>query len=314
MYVVNDLHGDPTLVKQVADTIAKLPRGETLILNGDCIGSRGPVMNRIVKLYYEVIRDEALERDLFCAIADIIGKEPKIPPWWIYDTVHSGIFLKLVSNRYKKFRELALHEQFDVLEETLGPLSMAAESSGVSLIYLPGNGEIVLDDLSTKDITVERSVHPAERYYQILAKRGCFADYGVKYIPYAHLLAEDVALISVNLLDLEDWEFDYMLQSHGLVNRKISKVIVHYPPVLSPVHKAFPFWMPNNTDIRRQAALRKILELRLQLSERAKVYFGHVCLSTADSRMGSFPDTMNLSLSERPYRSIWVKPGTVLKI
>ena len=176
MYIVNDLHGDPGLVEQTAKAIGELPRGETLVLNGDCVGSRGPVMNRIARLYYEVRRGETPEKALLNAVAEVIGREPKIPPWWIKESVHSGVFLKLVANRYKAFHDLAMREQFNVLCTTLQPLSMAAQYNDVKLIYLPGNGEIVLDDIITKDITRDRTVELGDRYYQLMARRGCFKD------------------------------------------------------------------------------------------------------------------------------------------
>ena len=134
------------------------------------------------------------------------------------------------------------------------------------------------------------------------------------YVPYARLLKGNVALLSTHLLDMDSESIDYLLKSHLLADGEISKVIVHYPPVFATTMKELWFWTPNEADRARMNVLRQILELRLRLKKDAKVYFGHVCLGADDDRMSNFPGTLDLSVRGRGYKSIWVKPGTVLRI
>ncbi len=62
-------------------------------------------------------------------------------------------------------------------------------------MYLPGNGEIVLDDFVVDDITVEKAVDPDNRFYQQPADDGYFLEFGVNYVKYAHVLPDDALLL-----------------------------------------------------------------------------------------------------------------------
>ena len=311
MYVVNDLHGAPALIEKTVHAIEGLKPDDVLVINGDGAGSRVPIMNRIVKIYYEVRRGETEMKVLLNSVAEVIGEPPVIPQEWIYETVHAGIFRKLLAERYRAFAECAKKELQEVIEQTLAPLSRAAANTGVKIIYLPGNGEIVTDDFMTDDITIERTVHPTNRFYQKIASEGFFTRFDMTYVPYIKRLTSDTVLIGTNLLDLDESSINYHLESHGLLNATISKVIVHYPPAIAPIGGAFSFWSPNKTDVQRAAALENILG-RLAFGSDAVIYFGHIHLGAYDPRMNPYPETMGFRVKDR--RCVWVKPGTVIKI
>ncbi len=107
MYVVNDLHGAPALIDKTARAIKGLKFDDVLVVNGDGAGSRGSIMNGIVKIYYEVRRGETEWRVLLDSIAEVIGETPIIPQEWVYETVHAGIFRKLLAERYARFADCA---------------------------------------------------------------------------------------------------------------------------------------------------------------------------------------------------------------
>ena len=311
MYVVNDLHGAPALIDKTVRAIKELKFDDVLIINGDGAGSRGPIMNRIVKIYYEVRRGETEMKVLLDSIAEVIGETPIIPQEWVYETVHAGIFRKLLAERYAAFAKCAKKELQEVIEQTLIPLSQAAIDAGVKIIYLPGNGEIVTDDFTTEDIKVEHTVHPTNRFYQKIAREGFFSRFDVTYVPYIKRMTGGTVLIGTNMLDLDESSVYYHLESHGLLDTTVSKVIVHYPPAIAPIGGAFSFWSPNKTDIQRADALERILN-RLTLDENAVIYFGHIHLGANDSRMNPYPETMGFRVKGR--RCVWVKPGTVIRI
>ena len=58
IYVVNDMHGNKRLVDGVVSQMQGLHPDDTLIINGDGAGARGPIMNNLVKIFYEVRRKE----------------------------------------------------------------------------------------------------------------------------------------------------------------------------------------------------------------------------------------------------------------
>ena len=70
-------------------------------------------------------------------VKEIIGEKPEIEKAWIYDTVHAGLFRKLLADRYEKFADCLRQELLDVLDETLRPISEAAKAHQVRVLYLP---------------------------------------------------------------------------------------------------------------------------------------------------------------------------------
>ena len=312
IYVVNDLHGAKKLITKTTDAMSWLKPGDILIVNGDGAGARGPIMNQIVKIFYEVRRGETDQSVLMEEISKVIGEWPEIPPEWIYVSVHAGVFRKLMANKYPKFEACMRKEATDVLEETLCPLSEAAAKYGVQIVYVPGNGEIVPDDFVVDDITTEQTVAPEERFYQKLAKTDYFEKFGVLYVPYVRVLpADKVLLLSTHLLDLPEEAVDEILFEAGVYGKQFNKVLVHYPPAISPIGGAFDFWTPNKSDLQRTEMLGKILA-KLQLAEDAAVYFGHIHLGANDARMDRYPDSM--TFMDKMRSNVWVKPGTVVKI
>ncbi|MBR5389103.1 hypothetical protein IK146_00890 [Candidatus Saccharibacteria bacterium] len=319
LYVVNDLHGSPRLIRKTVDAINNLQQGDTLIINGDGAGARGPVMNSIVKTYYEVRRGETDEQALLDGLQVIIGERPDIPPEWIYQAVHAGMFRKLMAERYEKFADIMQKELEDVIDETLRPISEAALDKGVKVFYLPGNGEIVPQDFDTSDITTEQTVEPDKRYYQQRAKRDYFWHmYNIEYVPYLTRIPEEKALlISTHLLDMDDKSIHDLLDKHCLltgttgVKISFSKVIVHYPPAIAPIGRVFDFWTPNKSDIHRVEKLNKILGM-IPVTKNAKECFGHIHLGDQDQRMDRYPAFMGFEFGTRT--CVWVKPGTLFEI
>lgn len=311
IYIANDLHGVSHLISGVVAAISKMGEGDILIINGDGAGARGPIMNNVVKLYYEVRRGETEAKDLFSAVGEIIGEEPDIPQQWIYHSAHAGIFRKLLSDKYPKF-EACMHEELNaVISDTVSRISEAASAKGVKVIYSPGNGEIVTDDFIIDDISVEKTVAPDERYYTKLAHEGFFSSRDVEYIPYAKLLPDNTLIIGANLLDLSYKEAVSKLRECGILDSKtITNVIVHYPPAIAPIGGSFSFWSPNNSDAERIGALGEILKTLSLDAKRSTVFFGHIHLGAKDTRMDILPSSMGFSLPG--YRAIWVKPGSVI--
>ena len=313
LYVVNDIHGVKKLLERTIQSMSKMNAGDILVINGDGAGARGPIMNQIVKVFYEVRRGETDMSALYDEIEKVIHERLDIPREWVYDSVHAGVFRKLMALRYPLFDECMKTEAKEVLEETMRPLHEVAESKGIGIVYLPGNGEIVPDDLSVEDIKTEKAVAPEERFYWRLADDGYFFQkFGVHYVRYAVVLSGDVLLLSTNLLDLPLDSIQHMLDQLGIFKATFSKVLVHYPPAIAPIGGAFDFWTPNKTDIARSETLSGILKM-LNLTDDAIVYFGHIHVGANDVRMNRYPDSMTF-LTDGFSGCVWVKPGTVMKI
>ena len=313
LYVVNDIHGAKKLLEHTLQSMSKMNAGDVLVINGDGAGARGPIMNQIVKIFYEVRRGETAMSALYDEIENVIHERPEIPKEWIYDSVHAGVFRKLMALRYPLFDACMKKEAKEVLEETLLPLSkVAKEKDSIQIVYLPGNGEIVPDDFVVYDITVEKTVTPDKRFYQQLDDDGYFLEFGVHYVKYVRVLPNGVLLLSTHLLDLPEESIDLLLKGQGAFDKKFSKVLVHYPPAIAPVGGAFDFWTPNKTDISRTEAVGKIMA-KLQLTDDAMVYFGHIHLGANDARMDRYPSSMTF-LTSGFSGCVWVKPGTVMKL
>lgn len=313
IYVVNDIHGAKELLKRTLQSMSKLKAGDVLVINGDGAGARGPIMNQIVKIFYEVRRGETAMSALYDEIENVIHERPEIPKEWIYDSVHAGVFRKLMALRYPLFDDCMKKEAKEVMEETMLPLSKLAQWKGIRVLYVPGNGEIVPDDFVVDDITVEKTVDPNKRFYQLLAEDGYFLDeFGVEYVKYVQVLPDGVLLLSTHMLDLPEETIDLLLEPFVVFGMKFSKVLAHYPPAIAPVGGAFDFWTPNKTDISRTEAVGKILQ-KLQLTDDAMVYFGHIHPGVNDARMDRYPSSMTF-LTSGFSGCVWVKPGTVMKV
>ncbi len=311
LYVVNDLHGAKNLVDQTLEEMDLLDPGSTLIINGDGAGARGPIMNQIVKIFYEVRRGETDMDVLMEALKDVIWVWPAIEPELVFQSVHAGVFRKVMANRFTRFENLMHRETKEVLEATLKPLSAKAQEKGIKIVYLPGNGEIVTDDFVVDDITVERTVQPEDRFYQKLHRDGFFERLGIEYVPYATVI-DDTLLISTNLLDMPFSNQEMIMENLVPDWRSIANVVVHYPPAVAPIGRAFEFWHPNISDLKRTESLADVLDLG-DISSLAKVFFGHVHLGPNDERMKRYPRVMGFRTSNFDY-CYWVKPGCIVKI
>lgn len=310
MYVTNDLHGHKALVDKVVHAIeSTLEVGDTLIINGDGAGARGPVMNNLVKIFYEVRRGETDFNELLKALTEIIGQRPELSKDAVFGAVHAGVFRAFMAEQYPTFRDCVERELLMVIEDTLRPISLAAKQKGVRVIYVPGNGEIVPSDFDVTDIKVERTLPPEERFYQRIAREGFFAQFGIEYVPYVLRLSPKVLLLSTNLLDLST---DEALSLVGESGTETNTVVVHYPPTAT-VGRWFHFWNPNRVDIARIDALMTLLN-RLSVHN-AIVYFGHIHLSASDARMEQLPPAIGFGYDgDEKNNGLWVKPGEVIKI
>lgn len=312
IYVVNDMHGSKKLVDKVIKQMHHLNSNDTLIINGDGAGARGPIMNNLVRIFYEVRREESPKQELLSAVKDIIGDEPNIPDAWIYDTVHAGLFRKLLAEKYEVFNHVMEKEIYEALEVTIRPLSEVAKLRGIRVVYLPGNGEIAPTDFSTKDITREISVIPEHRLFNRIAKDGYFKQFDIEYVYYAKLI-DDTLLLSTHLLDLglgavlEKMAEAGALNNLSTISDVVYRVIAHYPIELDAPKEYFDFWTPSKTDIERTETLRNLIDL-LSLW-RSKFYFGHIHRGSDDPRMEQYPVTKTFDPN-----SIWVKPGEIIRI
>ena len=314
VYVLNDLHGAAKLIAKAIDAISGMKSGDILVINGDGAGARGPVMNGVVKIYYEVRRGETDVAQLKDAVAAIIGEEPAIPESWIYQAVHAGMFRKLMADKYPAFRKCMNDELKAVLTDTLKPISESAKAKDVQVIYSAGNGEIVPDDFKTDDITVEHAVQPEDRYYQKLAREGFFDKFGIEYVSYGKKLPGGIAIVSTNLLDLGESKMYVQMNKCGLLEGVFSTIIVHYPPTVAPIGKSFDFWNPNCSDVRRIEMLTRVLHvLPSTIDPFIRIFFGHIHLGANDPRMDTYPDMMGFTLRSGR-QAYWVKPGAVIGI
>ena len=318
IFITNDIHGSDVLMSKVFRVIEEkdLGKGDILVINGDGAGARGPIMNEIVKIYYEVRRGETPIEKLLDAIKNIIGVIPQIPSEWIYQAVHAGMFRKLMAEKYEKFADCLHRELKEVLEKTLLPFSKLAAEKGFQIYYVPGNGEIVPDDFTTDDITVEKTVEPEQRYYQQLAREGYFRKFNIEYVPYACKIWDGdgaIVMISTHLLDLSWNDALTILSENHILDDQIAGLIVHYPPAISPIGSAFPFWTPNAADVSRTDRLMRILDA-IAMQNGGEIFFGHIHLGPTDTRMEPLPAFMGFEVPGLRNACIWIKPGTILGV
>lgn len=306
IFVVSDLHGSPLLVSKTAEAIGKMQKGDTLIINGDGIGTRGPRVSRVVSLFYDIRRGLRTIPELEQAAAEIIGKPINIPADWVYKTPHSGVFLKLLS-QYPEFDACARQEISGLLPSTLRPLHEAAKGK-VKLVYLPGNGEIAYADFVTDNIEQENTLPPEKRLFHSMWKLDLFRLYGVYYVPKYLLLRQEIALVSTNLLDIPREQAAQVIHRHDV--SRVKTIIVHYPPSYTALREDFDFWQPNRIDIKRIMALKILLREFPQTG--IKIIFGHVHLGSDDIRMEPYPPC--LKYIYRQNTCVWTKPGEVLAI
>ena len=70
--IINDVHANEKLLEELWET--DFQPGDILVLNGDIAGSRGPRLNEIVRVYYEVRRGESDNKSLETIIGSIVSR------------------------------------------------------------------------------------------------------------------------------------------------------------------------------------------------------------------------------------------------
>lgn len=298
--VFNDIHADPDLTKRILSL--KVSEGDIIVANGDFVGSRGPIANQIVKVYYEVKRGEASKYELEKLFSALIGVPVFIEDDLIFHSVHSGTFLAEMCRRYDKFQAIIEDETLHNLAE-LDRVSKRIEEQGGRLVYLPGNCEISFCDYDiTNGVNCEKTLPPKERLFNRLNKEGAFSN--TEYVNEPKIIGENTLLIPLDFLD--EWITKKTVIPYA---EKATNLIVHYPPLNQYIAECFHMlfgYTLNAMDKLRMNAVSEIIDCLPNLKI---VVFGHIHPGITKESTEKLP--MSVIFREKDCQLIWNSPGNV---
>lgn len=300
--IFNDVHADPDLMKRILNL--KIDQGDILVANGDFFGGRGPITNKIVKVYYEVRRGEAPKYELQELISAVIDEPIYLEQVLIFNSVHSGTFLAELCRRNSKFRAIVEDETRQNLVE-LDRISKNIERQGGKLVYLPGNCEITISDFDiTSGVHGEKTLPPKKRFFNRLAAEGAFSSHGTEYVNQLKVIEGNTLLIPIDFLD--EW-IEERIEIPD--SEDITQAIVHYPPfnqnVVDCFHRLFGFTV-NAMDNVRMYAVSEILDHFPNLKV---VVFGHIHPGISKESTEKLPTSVVFQDEGR--QLIWNCPGNV---
>ncbi len=300
--VFNDVHADPDLMKRIASL--KVNPGDILVANGDFLGSRGPITNEIVKIFYEVKRGETTKYELQRIFSTVLGKTVFIEESLITKAIHSGTFLAEMCRRHSKFKVIVEDEVRQNLVD-LDRISGKVRAQGGTLIYLPGNCEITISDFDVRNgVNGEKVLPPKERFFNQLAAENAFSSHGTEYVNQPRLIGESTLLVPIDFID--EWVEGAKTLSQV---ESITSLIVHYPPyspnVISCFNKLFGY-EPNIMDNLRMYAVSEIID---ELPNLELIVFGHIHPGISQEAIEKLPTSV--IFREKGCRLVWNCPGNV---
>ena len=297
--VCNDIHSADFLLGEVLCGLQNLSSGDCLIINGD-LASRGMITNPIVALYYKVKRDEADIMELI----ELLHKydESIILGDLVEESIHSGTFLSELAYQSHPFKQI-MEDEIQYNLKFMKIIGCFANLRGVTVYYLPGNGEVFPLDYDTSEgVDKELLVPEDQRVINRLQRSGVFGEYHVKYIDFPLIIRHRLALLPLNVIDSDD-----CLDVSESDSRHVTHVVVHYPPAADSMTEFFNRifgYRPNALENHR----RNVVSHRLNRFDNANhIYCGHIHTGADEQRSMALPVSATFEVDGRTVH--WVKPG-----
>ena len=300
--VFNDLHAADFLMNEVLRGITRFHPGDVIVANGD-LANRGMVTNPIVAVYYNVRRgDDTIEN--LASLIHQYDDRIQVDEHLVYDSIHSGTFLSELGRRSKTFRKLMEDEVHQNLK-FIKVIGNFASIYGVSVYYLPGNGEVYPLDFDTSNgIEEEKLVSEDQRIINRIAKTGIFEENNVIYVNSLQMIGERTILLPLDIIDREE---PLMACVTDCVADDVTHVICHFPPTAENMTVFFGSlfgYKPNTLETQRRSTVSAFLE---RFSKPLDVYCGHIHPGSDEQRKMSLPVTATFEVGKNHVH--WVKPG-----
>lgn len=266
IFVVSDLHGVPELYNPVFDRIlgvegahGVIPDGSVVIFNGDCIGARGPELNKIAKAYYDYKESRLTSEDFRKALGSLPGKLARENGLLEVArmTASSGEFfaaLRAVSLEFYEFAESDVMLASGNFLSRLFDAAKRLEEAGrdIQMIVMSGNSENVticdmlplkcskgnrkpecLKDFVRYDmgkvVLKPKSQRFRSQFFNIYNKEHG----GVLFVDGFHYV-DDVLLVGAGVVEQMMQANCHMLKT---LDQPVNTIVCHYPPVLDKKHK-----------------------------------------------------------------------------
>ena len=285
----------------------KISQGDILIANGDFLGGRGPITNKIVKVFYEVKRGETSKYELQEIFSAVLKTPVFIEDDLVFRAIHSGTFLAEMCRRFDGFNTIVEDETRHNIAQ-LDKISKKIGAQGGRLVYLPGNGEITISDFDvTSGVDGEKTLPPSERLFNRLAEEKVFSAYGTEYVNQPQVIQDNTLLIPIDFLDQWIDGKTAIPNAENIVN-----LIVHYPPfnpkITDCFYKLFGF-KTNEMDILRMNAVSGIIKCLPNLDI---VVFGHIHPGINKESIEKLPTSV--IFKEFGHQLVWNAPGNVFAL
>ena len=300
--VFNDIHADPKLINRIL--CSEITQGDLLVANGDFLGSSSPLINDIVKAFYGVKHGKITKDTLQKVLSKILHSPVFVEDELIFESIHSGTFLAKMYREYSGLARIIDDEVYYNFIE-LDRINEIVKEKGGELIYLPGNGEIMISDFDITDgVNYEKTLPPKERLYDYLVKKEIFEKFNIEYITRPRLVRNETLLIPIDYLDEKNEERETLLNLNNVHN-----LIVHYPPFSLSIIDCFNGlfgYSPNEMDVKRMKIVSDIVE---ELPNLNTVVFGHIHPEISEESIEKLPKV--IFFKEKDCYLVWNCPGHV---
>lgn len=316
IYVCNDLHGNGRLLSEVTRFVDQyLQADDTLLINGDLAGARGPILDDVVSNYYKArmgqISCSKMREVLHRHFGDI---DFDCSDSLILDTLDSGVFCKILADHSPKVMEVVKREQYQQEQLAHSAILNAVQAKGASALLLRGNGEVTILDhlvshITAEDYSVPPQYKPAEE-----------PDLSGNKVPQINNLQgvghPDRLILLIGHETLKD-EQSIELARAAVKDHPIYRIAVHYPPAITTeVQNGLGFdFQVNRLSQEKMDNLTKLLS-QLNLSSDCQLFYGHYHPAVGEISNLGLKDffTAPIPVGQRQLLCTWVRPGAVCPI
>ena len=322
-HVVADLHGNGELVEKLVGFVwsERFSEDDFLVLNGDITGWQGPKMAQAVDLFYRVREGKKTVGELEDYLSELAEEPVTADVSTLMNVDNSGIFLWDLAQDYPMLEKLIWHEQKEIYREVIGPIASAVrEKTGDSgrIFYLSGNNEnatVTDNDISDGVFFNGRMIPFSRRFYHRMMLSGAMWEvhYVENWAGHGKIL-----FLGTNLLMQGDG-----IEERYLLEKSISTVVVHYPPVMtSEMEAQFPFrvMVSRAHCPRAMETCKKIIEqVHMTGNPEVRVVFGHFHQAVTEEGLRGLPEMLEFSTELFPgmgwsEKLVWLRPGYVYSV
>ena len=309
LYVVNDIHGNLLVSKKVADFILDSFHGDSLIINGDFAGARGPVLSELAKYYYAANNKVCSCHDVREVLKKHFRTRIECPDELIFKTADSGVFMKVLADQYPEVMDLVVREELEQIENrAIQNILKALAKTWSKAILVCGNGEILITDHIVDHTNYSTAPKYQAKDYSLYSKK-----VNLDYVSGVKFFDQSTLMIGIDALEQPEQAIQQLCRSKN----QVSRIFCHYPPAMpEKVKNKFSFnFKVNRVSARRMANLAKIIQAS-NVKNRCSLFYGHYhpAISSPEHAASSDSISATMQIGSKSLETFWIKPGVIFSV